>query len=197
MQRFLAFIFVAFSLFSCRPEGYTPKPRGFARVIFPEKKYKQFKEQGFPYQFEIPTYSQVVKDTNFFGKKPENPFWINIHFPSLGGQIYLSYKTISAAQPLSKLIEDTHEMSFTVHSKRADYIDEQAFQLGRKVYGIIFNVGGNAASSYQFIATDSVHHFLRGALYFDVTPNADSLRPINNFLKKDLEHMLQTLSWNN
>ena len=197
MQRFLALFFLALTFFSCRPESYTPKPRGYARVIFPEKKYKRYQEQGFPYQFEIPVYANVVKDTTFFGKKPENPYWINIHFPSLGGQIYLSYKTISAAQPLSKLIEDTHEMSFTVHSKRADYIDEQAFQLERKVYGIIFNVGGNAASSYQFIATDSVHHFLRGALYFDVTPNADSLRPINNFLKKDLEHLLQTLTWRN
>ncbi len=197
MQRLLFFSLFLLSITSCRPESYTPKPRGYARVAFPKRAYQPYNESGFPYSFEIPVYSNVVRDTIFLGKKPENPYWINILFPSLGGQIYISYKEITAQQPLSKLLQDSHEMSFTVHSKRADYIDENAFQMGKSVYGIIYDVGGNAASSYQFIATDSVKHFLRGALYFDVTPNADSLKPINDFLKKDLEHLLQTLTWRN
>jgi gliding motility-associated lipoprotein GldD len=197
MQRLFSFFILLLLFASCRPETYTPKPRGYARVDFPKRAYIKFEEAGFPYSFEIPVYSHVEHDTLFLGKKPENPYWINILFPSLGGQIYVSYKEISATQPLSKLLQDSHEMSFTVHSKRADYIDENAFQLGNRVYGIIYDVGGNAASSYQFIATDSVKHFLRGALYFDVTPNADSLKPINEFLKKDLEHLLQTLTWHN
>jgi gliding motility-associated lipoprotein GldD len=197
MQRFLSFFILVVFLASCRPESFSPKPRGYAHVDFPKRAYQQFNETGFPYSFEIPIYIRVEKDTVFLGKKPENPYWINIIFPSLGGQIYVSYKEITNQQPLSKLLQESHEMSFTVHSKRADYIDENAFQMGRKVYGIIYDVGGNAASSYQFIATDSVKHFLRGALYFDVTPNADSLKPISDFLKKDLEHLLQTLTWRN
>lgn len=197
MQRLFSVSLLWLLFAACRPETYTPKPRGFARVDFPKRAYQSFNETGFPYSFEIPVYSNVEKDTVFLGKRPENPYWINILFPSLGGQIYISYKEITVKQPLSKLLQDSHEMSFTVHSKRADYIDENAFQNGRKVYGIIYDVGGNAASSYQFIATDSVKHFLRGALYFDVTPNADSLKPINEFLKKDLEHLLQTLTWHN
>ena len=197
MQRLLFFSLFLLQITSCRPETYTPKPRGYARVDFPKRAYQTYNESGFPYSFEVPVYSNVVRDTVFLGKKPENPYWINILFPLLGGQIYISYKEITAQQPLSKLLQDSHEMSFTVHSKRADYIDENAFQMGKSVYGIIYDVGGNAASSYQFIATDSVKHFLRGALYFDVTPNADSLKPINDFLKKDLEHLLQTLTWRN
>lgn len=185
------------SLFAaCRPEVYTPKPRGYARVELPQHTYKQFNEPGFPYRFEYPAYARIVKDTLFFGKTPENPYWMNIVFPSLGGQIYISYKSITPGQSLDKLIEDSHEMSFTAHSKRADYIGETNFSFDSSVNGILFNVGGNAASSYQFIATDSTHHFLRGALYFDVTPNADSLKPVNEFLRKDMEHMLETLRWN-
>ena len=182
---------------SCRPTGYTPKPRGYARIELPEHAYQAFSEVGFPYSFEYPVYGRVVKDTLFFGEKPENPYWINIEFPSIGGQFYISYKSINAKQPLEKLLEDSHEMSFTAHSKRADYIDEQNFGSIHGVYGILYSVGGNAASAYQFIATDSSRHFLRGALYFDVSPNADSLKPANEFLRKDMEHLMKTLKWNN
>jgi gliding motility-associated lipoprotein GldD len=140
-------------------------------------------------------YGKIIPDTNFFGEKPENPYWINIDFPSLGGRIYVSYKIIGPNQTLDKLIEDTYEMT-AFHTKKADYIADMVFDT-LNVHGIFYNVTGNAASAYQFYATDSVKHFLRGALYFDVTPNADSLKPVNEFLKTDMEHMIGTLRWRN
>jgi gliding motility-associated lipoprotein GldD len=81
------------------------------------------------------------------------------------------------------------------HTKKADYINEPEFHTANNVHGLFYDVGGNAASALQFYATDSHKHFLRGALYFDVTPNVDSLRPVNEFLRKDIEHFIQTLSW--
>jgi hypothetical protein len=36
---------------------------------------------------------------------------------------------------------------------------------------------------------------MRGALYFDSTPNADSLRPVQDFLQKDIEHLINTFKW--
>jgi gliding motility-associated lipoprotein GldD len=195
MMRLLAVITIL-SLFGCRPTTYTPKPRGYARVEFPKHEYQIFSSPGFPYSFEYPVYGRIVKDTLFFGQRPDNPYWLNIEFPSIGGIYYISYKPITPAQPLGKLLEDAHEMSFAAHSKRADYIGEQAFSFNGNVFGVLYDVGGNAASAYQFIATDSVKHFLRGALYFDVSPNADSLRPANEFLKQDMVRLLETLRWN-
>ncbi|MBS1782659.1 MAG: hypothetical protein JSS78_06310 [Bacteroidetes bacterium] len=181
---------------ACRPDTYTPKPRGYAKTTFPEHQYVSFNDANFPYSFEYPVYARVIKDTLFFGQKPENPYWLNIDFPTIGGTLYVSYKHISTQQPLSKLMEDAHEMSFTVHSKRADYIGDRAFHFPHQhVYGILYDVGGNAASAHQFIATDSVRHFIRGALYFDVSPNADSLKPANDFLEHDIVHLLETLRW--
>lgn len=193
-MRIVFFLSLLCLLYSCRPETYTPKPRGYYRVALPEHQYRQFEETGFPYSFEYPTYANIIHDTLFLGKKPENPYWIYIDFPTIGGRFYISYKKITTAQPLSKLMEDAHEMSFNVHSKRADYITDKYFDNG-KVAAILYNAGGNAASAYQFIATDSVTHFLRGALYFDVTPNADSLKPSNEFLRDDMMHLLETLQW--
>ena len=198
MSRFLAVLVASVLLISCRPTTFTPKPRGYARAEFPQHSYQSFSLPNFPYSFEYPTYARIIKDTLFFGQKPENPYWINMDFYTIGGMIYLSYKPITPAQPLSKLIEDAHEMSFSAHSKRADYIDPHVFSLpDDKVYGIIYSVGGNAATAYQFVATDSTKHFIRGALYFDVTPNADSLKPANEFIKADIIHLLETLKWNN
>lgn len=185
-------------LAACRPETYTPKPRGYARTEFPEHTYRSFDEPGFPYSFEYPVYARIIKDTLFFGQKPENPYWINIDFPSIGGTIYLSYKTIGAGQSFGRLIEDAHEMSFMAHSKRADFISDATFgDTGRNVFGILYEVGGNAASAHQFVITDSTHHFVRGALYFDVSPNADSLKPANDFLKKDIYHLIESWHWKN
>ncbi len=92
-------------------------------------------------------------------------------------------------------MDDTWEMSYTAHTKRADYIQDRPINNPHKVYGTLFNVGGNAASAYQFVATDSSRHFLRGALYFDVSPNADSLKPANDFLLQDMQHLFETLRW--
>ncbi len=198
MIRIYAFLLLFVLIASCRPATYTPKPRGYYKISLPAHKYRSFDVAGFPYKFEYPTYGNIIRDSSFFGQRPENPYWINIDFPELGGKIYISYKQISQSQPLEKLMDDSYKMSITVHSKRADYIEDYNFNdYNRHVHGIFYNVGGDAASSYQFYATDSVHHFIRGALYFDVAPNADSLKPVNEFLRKDMEHMLETLVWPN
>ncbi|MEZ5046281.1 MAG: hypothetical protein R2831_04745 [Chitinophagaceae bacterium] len=180
-------------LVSCREPVYVPKPRGYAAVQFPEKKYQLFNKDHYPYTFEYPVYAQIEKDSLFFDKKTENPWWININIPSLGGKIYLSYKDV-AQYGLSKLLEDSYQMSH-YHNKKADFINEPIFHTENNVHGIYYEVGGNAASAFQFFATDSHKHFLRGALYFDVTPNVDSLKPINQFLIEDIEHLIKTLKW--
>lgn len=179
---------------ACRPPVYTPKPRGYYQVVMPAKAYQTFERPGFPYSFDYPTYGNILQDTNLAGPKELNRYSIDIDFPELGGRIYLDYKSITPTQSLERLLYDAHEMSY-FHTKRADYINAPSFKNTHGVHGLFVTVGGNAASAYQFIATDSTKHFLRGALYFDATPNADSLKPVAEFLKRDMEHMLETLQW--
>ncbi|MGI9191129.1 MAG: hypothetical protein ACR2IL_03340 [Chitinophagaceae bacterium] len=191
--RWILFL-LPFFWMACAEEDYIPKPRGYARIDFPQKNYRPFNGEGYPYNFEYPAYGEIIKDTLFFNEKTENPWWINVDFKQWGGRIYLSYKEIGGANTLPKLLEDSYKMSH-YHTKKADYINEPEFHTPNGVHGLFYDVGGNAASALQFYATDSHQHFLRGALYFDVTPNVDSLKPINEFLRKDIEHFIQTLSW--
>jgi len=74
-------------------------------------------------------------------------------------------------------------------------INDSVIRTPNGVEGIYFSLGGNTATANQFFLTDSVKHFLRGALYFNAAPNADSLGVVNDFLKKDLQHLINTLKW--
>jgi gliding motility-associated lipoprotein GldD len=192
-RKFISILLLAF-LMACGEDEYTPKPRGYYQIYLPDKEYTSFDKPDYPYSFEYPVYGTIEKDTLFFNEKTENPWWININFKDLGGKVYISYKEINSLHPLSKLLEDSYQMSH-YHTKRADYINEPEFHTANQVHGIYYEVGGNAASAFQFYATDSHRHFIRGALYFDTTPNVDSLKPVNKFLREDIQHLIQTLKW--
>jgi gliding motility-associated lipoprotein GldD len=64
-----------------------------------------------------------------------------------------------------------------------------------KVYGLVFDIAGNTASSLQFYLTDSTKHFMRGALYFNTKPNIDSLQIVVDFIKKDVLHLINSTKW--
>ena len=82
MKRILAgFIISSLWLLVACNSSYTPKPSGYYKIPFPEKKYQVFDRPDYPYSFEFPVYAKVVKDSTFFGEATENPWWINIDFP--------------------------------------------------------------------------------------------------------------------
>jgi gliding motility-associated lipoprotein GldD len=190
---------------------YTPRPRGYYRIDFPERSYVMFQEQGFPYHFEYPAYGRVVRDSSLFDGAEENPYWINIDFPRFNGRIYLSYKAIGgyslykvkrgdryvdsmAMNTFDQLVDEAYRMTFK-HTSKASGITDSVFSTDKGVYGAYFKVEGNAATARQFYVTDSTRHFLRGALYFDTTPNEDSLSVVNEFLEEDMRHLIRSLYW--
>lgn len=177
---------------SCNSD-YTIKQRGYFKIKLPEHKYVKFEKPDYPYTFEYPSYSNVVQDSTFFEDEPENPYWVNIEFPSLNGKIYISYKDVRKNQ-FDKLVDDAFKLTYK-HSSRATGIKDSLMRTPNGITGIFFKVGGNAATARQFFVTDSTKHFLRGALYFDSTPNADSLDVVNDFLEVDMKHLINTLRW--
>ncbi|HEY4968209.1 MAG TPA: hypothetical protein VII28_17520 [Puia sp.] len=187
------FCFSYFILLSCNTP-YSPKPRGYFRIDFPLHVYQSFDRPEFPYSFEYPVYGNIIRDTAFFGDKPENPFWINVDFPRFHARMYISYKKVEGN--FDKLREDAYKMTYK-HTYKASSIEDSLISTPLGVHGIFFNVGGNAATAKQFFVSDTTTHFLRGALYFDTTPNADSLNIVNDFLQEDMNHLINTLRWKN
>lgn len=181
-------------LISACNSDYIIKPRGYFKIELPKKSYQSFDKAGYPYSFEYPTYGTVVKDSLFFEKETENPYWINIDFPQFRSRIHISYKNIGKNN-FDSLVNDAFTMSYKQHTYKASAIDPKPFTTPNGIEGIFFTLKGNTATANQFFVTDTTKHFLRGALYFEATPNEDSLRPVNEFLKKDLEHLINTIRW--
>ncbi len=206
-------IFLVLTLAGCN-SNYSPKPKGYFKITFPQRSYRVFDQAGYPYTFEYPVYAEVLKDTTFFEERPENPYWINIDFSRFQGRIYISYNVIGGKtifkvkkkegvyadsvgiNTLEKLLKGSYDLTYK-HTSKASSIEDSVFQTDNGIHGIYFKIGGNTATSNQFLVTDSTRHFLRGALYFDATPNEDSLRIVNNFLEQDMKHLINTLKWRN
>lgn len=188
--RFLFFYFFAILFVSCDDDDvvYSPKPKGYCRIDFPKKNYRIY-DSLCPYTFEIPKYSRIVNDEN----PKENPCWLNLEFPEFKATLYLSYKPVK--NNIAKYLDDSHDIA-NRHQIKATGLNEVAiYRDSSKVYGLLFDIAGNTASSLQFYLTDSTTHFLRGSLYFNSVPNIDSLQVVIDFLKLDILHLINTTKW--
>ena len=186
VARFFSYFCVILILQSCK-ENPLPKPASFLRLDYPNANYKLL-NKGYPFSFEYSNQAKIIK------KKGRN--WLDIKYPNLKATVVMTYRPIK--DNLRLLLIDAEKLTFN-HTKKADDIDILPFyeNLEKKVYVKSWAVYGNAASQIQFQATDSVKHFITGALYFYAKPNYDSILPAIDYLKKDIVHLIETLEWKN
>lgn len=191
MVKFSLFLILIFALmFSCK-QDYTPKPHGYFRIEFKEKSYHRLDSDAFPYNFDVPVYSKIAIDNDRLAE----PYWINIKIPDHKAELHISYKKVDKNLP--QLFEDSRKLAYK-HTIKAEAINERiVINKARKIYGTIYEIEGNAASPLQFYLTDSTRNFLRGALYIREIPNIDSLRPVIDYLKPDVIHLIETTEWKN
>jgi len=192
-HKFIVLLCSAVSILSACNSPYIPKKKGYEKMNFPPKTYQFFNEKGYAYAFEYPTYAQIDKKINYFGDNVQTAGWININFPAYNATIYVSYRSIQSNQ-FDTLVKDAYTFAYN-HGSKANSIEDSVFTTQNGVRGVFFHIAGDVATNYQFFLTDSLHHFFRGALYFDTTPNEDSLAPSNAFLYKDLTHLVNTFRW--
>ncbi|HEY4324153.1 MAG TPA: gliding motility lipoprotein GldD [Mucilaginibacter sp.] len=184
-------IVIIFSISACSGNhDYSPKPRGYYRIIFPKKEYQQYTE-ACPFTFSYPKYAYVEPDK----KADAKPCWINMQFPQFNGTLHLSYQPILSKKEFDEMIEDAHKLSFK-HTVKATSIDQGVINFPeQKVYGIYYTIDGNAASSVQFFLTDSTRNYIRGALYFNTEPRLDSIQPVLTFVKQDVNVLIKSFRW--
>lgn len=182
-------LFATILITSC--SNHTPKPYGFFRIDLPENEYRVF-DSIYPPIMEVSKYARIVPVKSHL---PEKEKWIDILYPQFNGRIHCSYIKIN--NDFHEVSEDNRSLVYK-HTVRADAIGEQIFEHPEaRVYGILYQLAGNAASPLQFVLTDSTQHFLRGALYFNSSPNPDSIAPVKSFIEKDLMHLIETIQWKN
>ncbi|HQV77909.1 MAG TPA: gliding motility lipoprotein GldD [Chitinophagales bacterium] len=188
--------FITLLLLSSCNEHYTPKNKSYFRIEFPnERIFTTYSNNICPFTFEYATYGFIQKDSTNTQELNEHPCWFNIIYPEYKAKVYLSYSSINSLNTLDKLIKDSYKLTFK-HTVKADYIDETSIKgIHKNVSGILYDVGGNAASSVQFYVTDSVQHFIRGSLYFYSAPNVDSIAPVAAYFRDDVIHLVKSIHW--
>ncbi len=163
-------------------ENTLPKPSAMLRLEYPEARTKEFQTDSF--KFEYNEMAQVTAKGNSS---------LTLEYPSLKGSIFITHKTIE--NNLVNLLSDAQKFSYE-HVVKADNIVEQPFvDKDHNVYGMFYEVKGDAASQSQFYVTDSVANFITGSLYFYAKPNYDSILPAAAYLQNDIRRIMETLRW--
>ena len=186
----LVILVLACIAFSCeRDSNYLPKPRGYFRIDLPEKAYTKV-DTIEKYSFEVPEYDLITPDPY----SPDEKNWVNIEMPQFKGSIHLTHKPVD--ENLGVYLEDVHTM-VTKHLQKANGMrDSLIINKEHQVYGLFIEMDGKGvATPMQFYLTDSTKNFVRGALYFNFQPNNDSMQPVINFIREDIDHMINTFEW--
>lgn len=183
---------LAIALVASCGEDPLPKPKAYLRLEYPEPQYLETSTE-LPFTFDKNILATDVTNKRLEGSKES--YGLNIEYSKLKGTIYLTYKKIKSRDDLRRYLRDAQNFT-QEHTKKADEITEQIFEdKKRNVYGMFYEVGGNAASQSQFYVTDSLNHFLIGSLYFYAKPNYDSILPAADYLKKDIKKIMETVKW--
>jgi gliding motility-associated lipoprotein GldD len=195
-------ILIVFSLIilmtftSCGEEDYTPKPRIYPKIEFPERAYKNSETNFCAFTFQQPVATNIEQKEKFFEEQALNACWFTMTYPALNGSIYFTYAPITKENPLYKLVDDAYKLEEQHLSKAAFIEHSQVIRPDAKVYGEITELGGNVGTPFQFFITDSVNHFVRAGLTFNAQSNADSLAPAVQYVKDDMMKLLETFQWN-
>jgi gliding motility-associated lipoprotein GldD len=178
---YLILSFICFVIVSCQDE-VLPKPKAQLRLQYPTGDMEVLETPHYSFQYN--TLARI---------KNSNKSSLTLEYPTLNGAIFITYKPVE--QNLNILLSDAQKLSYE-HVAKADNILEQRFvneEAG--VYGMFYEVKGNAASQAQFYATDSTRHFVTGALYFYAKPNYDSIYPAAMYLQNDVRRIMESLTW--
>ena len=190
MRKIPIFLFIVLLIGSAcgNNKNGVPKPYGYYRIALPDTAYVDFADQypSYPYTFALST-NAVIQPRN------DEPYWINIYYPCVDATIHCSYKPVQ--RNLRELTNDALEFVYR-NASFANAIPEREYSHPEaRVFGVLFDLEGNTASSCQFFVTDSTRHFFRASVYCNCPPNADSLAPVYTYLRKDVIKMVETFEW--
>ena len=169
---------------------FTPKPKGYNRIDLPPHRYQEL-GGGHPYAFEYSQEAVIKRDSSYMAQ----PHWLNVYYPKLHANVQITYMDVQRDRRLyNKMMEDARKLTGK-HEIKATAIDERILKTPSGMRASVFELSGEVPSQFQFYTTDSTHHFLRGALYFQTATANDSLAPVIEYVKTDMIRMINTLRY--
>ena len=182
-MRFLLAFLLILGLASCNNEVKI-KPKAQLRLDYTKANYENF-ETDCLYSFQKNERAILQRKRNC---------GLNLHYPKMKATLYITYQNVNESN-LESLLRDAQKLAYD-HAIKAESIPEQPFlNPDENVYGMFYMINGNAATQAEFYVTDSLHHFVTGALYFEAKPNFDSIYPAVVYLRNDIRKIMETFKW--
>lgn len=190
-MRYLGIIvFLSLQFLSCDEETL-PKPSAFLSLEYPPPEYRNV-SLLLPFTFEKNNWADSIMSVKI--SSDQKVKGIDLNYPQMKGTIYITYKKIEENNLRSFLIDA--QAITQKHTIKANEIIEQPYiDEENRIFGMFYEVGGDAASQSQFYVTDSLNHFVTGSLYFYAKPNYDSILPAAYYLRNDIKHVIETIRW--
>jgi len=181
-KRFLSLVVILGFFTACKEEAL-PKPTALLRLDYPVAQYMEFASPC-PFEFQYNAGSNV---------KVKQDCGVTIAYPKMKATVYLTYRQVD--NNINDLLKDAQKLTFEHVIKADDIVEIPFINTKNKVYGMFYDLGGNAASNTQFYLTDSIQHFVTGSVYFYSKPNYDSIMPASSYIKDDMKTLMETMRW--
>ena len=173
-------------LTGCDGPPPVPRPKGYFRIALHDT---LFRTVSLDCPVELPlSGAALVEPVRDFS--PDS-CWFNLVYPTYSARIHCTY---AGGVDLAPVVEDAFRLAYE-HEVKADAIEVRQRQYDEGGMAMTWRISGDAASPLQFLRTNGTDRFLRGALYFELRPNADSLAPVVARLEADVDHLLNAMTW--
>jgi gliding motility-associated lipoprotein GldD len=186
---FITGLLLLMLLMSCEPPVPRARPYGYHRISFPDSiAYQDFSNPYCPFSFPYPASATITRSM-------QDSCWIDIYFPSYDLKWHLTYRSIPESdRPLSGHFEEYRQLVYK-HTKKATQILSHPFQQGQ-VTGTAWEVYGNVGTpAYYFVTDSSREHLLLSSFYFNTALKNDSLAPVIDYMKGEMEKALGQVEW--
>ena len=168
-------------LFSCGDDAI-PKPKSHLSLEYPRAKYSKLNSDCM-FSFETNALTSIKNKSCSF----------EINYPKMKATIYLSYKPVN--NNIKLLLQDAQKLTYEHVIKADDILEQPYINMEKRVFGMFYQVNGNAATNTQFYVTDSTKNFVTGSVYFYAKPNFDSIMPAASYIKNDVQNLMESLKW--
>ena len=184
-------VLLIFTILVVACEEYVPYPRkyAYARIELPQAySHKQFDEAFCPFTFKYPDFGEISRSMS-------DSCWVDVSFPIFDCKWHFSARNIpTSGKSRSDHFEEYRRLIYQ-HTRKATQIQPSPIE-AQNGEGVKFEIYGNVGTPQQIFFYDKEEqNIMMMSFYFRTATKNDSLQPVIQFMKKELDLMLESFQW--
>lgn len=178
-------------LSACEEYIPTARPRAYPRIDLPaqtDRSYSRLESSTCPISIELPDAGKITRNL-------VDSCWVDISFEAYALTWHLTVRDIAPGpEGVAPYLEDHRKLVYK-HSKKASRIESEPFE-GPNGNGFWFDIYGEVGTPTQIFMTDPQERYsLVLSFYYQTATARDSLAPITQYMKEEMQHAISTIEW--